>query len=469
MSQLTPHTRILETLHDLRRYALQKARPGMEIGLIYHEEDSALMRFANSAISLNTREHLIRLEITAQQGRQRASYELITDLSQQEAMRAGVDTAIELAQHAQPLTYQPSVPVYAESFHDESAYDPELAQMENADCLAFVNQAAAGLETDEVRLAGIFSHGATTHAMLYTTSEHAQFFRFSDAQVSLTLAHNRLKWEVIAEASAQRRSDLDAARLHQELKLLWQHMQDDPHFQLPLGRYEVVFGPAAIAAMLEVMSWIGFDGGIMKRGFSFLRPEQIGQKVFSEQFSLADDPSRRETFPFRRDRYGMRRERFPIVEQGVFRGFLWGQDDADEFGAQPTGHSVPRLSLALAPGEQGLTSLADLIANPAAQDRLYIPYLHYMNIVNPSQGVITASSRFGTLLLRSDGSVAAPYNVRLTPSLLEVFGEKLSWLSQAQVAYNTSSSYGRRNPSAVVTPSLMAAADLEVTFANESF
>ena len=30
----------------------------------YHEEDSYLMRFANSAISLNTNEHLIRLEIT---------------------------------------------------------------------------------------------------------------------------------------------------------------------------------------------------------------------------------------------------------------------------------------------------------------------------------------------------------------------------------------------------------------------
>ena len=41
----------------------------------YHEEDSYLMRFANSAISLNTNEHLIRLEITAYDGRKRASYE----------------------------------------------------------------------------------------------------------------------------------------------------------------------------------------------------------------------------------------------------------------------------------------------------------------------------------------------------------------------------------------------------------
>ena len=52
---------ILQTLSDLRAYALAK---GYEVELFYHEEDSYLMRFANSAISLNTNEHLIRLEIT---------------------------------------------------------------------------------------------------------------------------------------------------------------------------------------------------------------------------------------------------------------------------------------------------------------------------------------------------------------------------------------------------------------------
>ena len=56
------------------------------------------MRFANSAISLNTNEHLLRLEITAYQGRQRASYELITDLSKLDEMKQGVDIAAEMAQ-----------------------------------------------------------------------------------------------------------------------------------------------------------------------------------------------------------------------------------------------------------------------------------------------------------------------------------------------------------------------------------
>ena len=92
-----------------------------------------------------------------------------------------------------------------------------------------------------------------------------------------------------------------------------------------------------------------------------------------------------------------------------------------------------------------------------------------MNIVNPSKGIITASSRFGTLLLKSDGSVVTPYNVRMTQSLLDIFGEKVSWFSQNTVPYNTSQSYGSRNPTAVIVPKFMRVNDLEISHSNPSF
>ena len=117
---------IIETLRTLRSYALQQ---GYEIGLLYHEEDSYLMRFANSAISLNTNEHLIRLEVTAYEGRKRAGYELVTDLSQLDEMKRAIDIAVEMAQHSQPLIYQPTIPVYQADFVDEAGYDPALAAL----------------------------------------------------------------------------------------------------------------------------------------------------------------------------------------------------------------------------------------------------------------------------------------------------------------------------------------------------
>ncbi|NIV38960.1 MAG: hypothetical protein GWN58_58940, partial [Anaerolineae bacterium] len=89
--------RILRTLDQLRAYAQGK---GYEIALLYHEEDSYLMRFANSAISLNTNEHLIRLEITAYSGRKRASYTLITDPDRLDAMKESIDMVAGMVEHS---------------------------------------------------------------------------------------------------------------------------------------------------------------------------------------------------------------------------------------------------------------------------------------------------------------------------------------------------------------------------------
>jgi PmbA protein len=459
--------RILQTLRDLRKYALDK---GYEVTLFYHEEDSYLMRFANSSISLNTNEHLIRLDITAYSGKKRASYELITDLGKLDEMRQGVDIAAEMVQHAQPLNYQPTVPVFAESLADDSGYDAALAEISNEERLQYFNTAAAGLETEAVKLSGIFSCGANIIAQIDTRSEHTQYFKTSDAQVTTVLAHSTLKWEVTAEQSARKKSDLDPSALRKELAFLLEHYQTDVPQQIPLGSYDIVFGSAATAEMLGFMNWIGFNGGSVKRGFSFLGEDKVGQKVFSDKFTLIDDPTRLETFPFKNDFTGITRKPFPIFQNGVFQGFTWFQDDADEFGAKATGHTVGHKSLVLSGGDRkDVDSLQDLVNLPREKDILYIPFLHYMNIVNPSKGIITGSSRFGALLLKQDGSVAVPYNVRLTQSLLDIFGDKVAWLSQATVPYNTSQSYGARNPTAIIVPKFIRVNDLEISHSNSSY
>jgi len=457
---------IIQTLQDLRRYALGK---GFEVDLFYHEEDSYLMRFANSAISLNTNEHLIRLDITAYSGRQRANYALITDLEKIDEIKNGIDTAAAMAEHAQPLNYQPTIPAFTESFADESGFDPALAGLTNAKKLAFFNQAVKGLETGEIKLSGILSSGTNTLAHIMTRSEHTQYFKTSDAQVTVVLSHARLKWEVTAEQSAQKKTDLEPTRLEQELAFLMDHYQSDTPQQIPLGSYDIVFGSAAIAEMLHFMNWIAFNGGSLKRGFSFISEDQVGKKVFSEHFSLLDDPERLETYPFKRDLTGIERKQWPIFDKGVFQGFLWYQDDADEFGAKPTGHTVLHKSLVLCGGDKEVGSLEELVRLPRDKDLLYIPLLHYMNIVNPTKGIITGSSRFGALLLKKDGSVAIPYNVRLTHSLLDIFGDKLAWLSKSIIPYNNSQSYGARNPTAMLIPRFMQVNGLEISHSNSSY
>jgi len=130
---------------------------------------------------------------------------------------------------------------------------------------------------------------------------------------------------------------------------------------------------------------------------------------------------------------------------------------------------VMHKSLVLSGGDRVVNSLEELVTQPREKDTLYIPFLHYMNIVNPSKGIITASSRFGALLLRKGGSVAVPYNVRVTQSLLDLFGDKVAWMSKVQVANNTSMSYGARNPTAVIVPRFVQVNDIEISHSNSSY
>lgn len=458
--------KILQTLADLRAYATQK---GIEATFFYHEEDSYLMRFANSAISLNTNEHLICSEITAYEGRKRASYGLITDLGKLDEMKQGVDIAGEMVKHAQPLNYDPTVPAYQESFADESGFDPALASLSNEERLAYFNRVAGTLETDDIKLGGIFSSGSNIVAAANTRSEHSIYIKTSDAQVTAVLSHAKLKWEVIAEQSAWQKSDLTPEALHDDLAFLLERYQNDAPQQISLGRYDIVFGPAATGDLLSILNWIGFSGGALKRGFSCLREDQVGQKVFTDKFTLLDEPARLETFPNKIDLMGIKRSTFPLIENGVFKGFTWYQDDADEFGAQPTGHTVMHKSLWLKPGDFPAATLRELVAQPRDNDILYIPYLHYMNLVNPSKGVVTASSRFGALLLKKDGSIVVPYNVRVTQSLFDIFGDKVAWMSKAETVNNTSSSYGARNPTSVILPTFIRVNDLEISHSNSSY
>ena len=457
---------VIDLLHQLRQAALKRDLKAL---ISYHEEDSYLMRFANSAISLNTNEHLISLDFIAFDGRKKVSYSMIVDPADFASMEKGLDTLKEMLPHAQALTYDPTFPVYERDVVDERSFDPALAALTNEERLAYFNALSEGLENDDIKLSGIFSSGTTTTAQISTANEHTQYFRVTDAQVTAVLSSESLKWEVNAEQSAQKKSDLDAQGLHADLALLVQHYLQDQAVQLPVGKYTVVLGPAATAELINIMSYYGMTGAALMQGYSYLKEEDQGKLLFSEKMSLMDDPREVVTYAQEADRFGLQRKPFPLVSEGHFQAFMWDQDTADEFGKTATGHDVSRASLVMDGGDAPFATLKDLLEMPRDEDILYIPYIHYMNVVNPTQGMITGSSRFGALVLKKDGSVQVPYNVRLTQRFYDFFGERVQWMSQQQVAYNVSSSYGRRDPTALKIPRFVCVKEIEISHSNPSY
>ncbi len=101
-----------------------------------------------------------------------------------------------------------------------------------------------------------------------------------------------MKWEVNAEQSAQKKSDLDPEGLHEDLALLVKHYQEDQAVQLPVGNYTVVLGPRSNCGTKHDDGILRYDGGAgLQTRLFFLEGRRPGGKlIFSEKISLTDDP-----------------------------------------------------------------------------------------------------------------------------------------------------------------------------------
>lgn len=457
---------VIEKLRSLRDYALTL---GVPVRIDWSAEDSHMVRYANSAVSLNSHEDISRLQVTAYGDHKQTSTSLTAGYEDQEAMKAAIDKAVAMLPFASPMSYQPTIPKIQETTVSEDSFDPAVQALTNEEIIDFVNQATLGLETEDILLSGNYSSGMAEMATITTESPHLVYWRSSDIGVSLVLASEKRKWEINAEQFGYRKEDMDPQELHDRLAWLSDLYRTRPEVRVPEGPIQVVLGPAAIAEYLGFLSWVGYSGGSMKRGFGMFKEKDLGQKVMSDQFTLIEDPSLKEAYAQPVDAYGRKREKRAIFDQGKLTGFLWPQQAADEFQEEPTGHDISNESILLQGGTMEVKNIQDLATRPRDRDILYVPFLHYANIVNPTEGLVTGVSRFGALLLKADGSIELPYNVRFTERLDDIFGDKLLWLAKDTVAYGTSTHYYGRDPYATIVPALAAFQDMKVEISNESF
>lgn len=457
---------VIEKLRYLRDYALTL---GVPVRIDWSAEDSHMVRYANSAVSLNSKEEITRLQVTAYGDHKLASTRLTVDENDLEAMKAAIDKAVAMLPFASSMTYQPSIPDIQETTVSEDSYDPAIEKLTNEEIIAFVDEAVEGLETDDILLSGNFSSGWAESATISTKSPELVYWRASDVGVSLVLASEKRKWEINAEQFVYRKEAMDAKALHQRLAWLAGLYNTKPETRMPEGPCRVVLGPAATAEYLNFLDWVGYSGGSMKRGFGMFKERDLGRKVMSDQFTLVEDPGLVETFARPVDAYGRSREKRALFDKGVLTGFIWNQQSADEFQKEPTGHDVSNTSIRLEGGCMEVSTIQELAQMDRDQDILYVPYLHYANIVNPTEGLVTGVSRFGALLLKKDGSIELPYNVRFTERLDRLFGDKLLWLAKAVVPYGSSTHYYGRDPYATLVPALACFDGVTVEISNESF
>ena len=119
----------------------------------------------------------------------------------------------------------------------------------------------------------------------------------------------------------------------------------------------------------------------------------------------------------------MPRQRVSLIEQGVFTGVVHDRRTAAIAGVSSTGHALPQpstagplpLNLVM---EAGDATLADLVHSTPRG--ILVTRLHYTNVMDPLNLVLTGMTRDGTFLIEN-GRVTKPVrNLRFTESAVRL-------------------------------------------------
>jgi len=190
------------------------------------------------------------------------------------------------------------------------------------------------------------------------------------------------------------------------------------------GEYTVILEENAVADMLGLLGYLGFDALSVQEGRSFMNG-RFGEKITGDNITIWDDgyDTRGLMLPF--DYEGVPKQHVTLIDRGIAKGVVYDSFTAGrEEGKVSTGHSLPApntwgpvaVNLFMAPGQ---ATKEEMLAS--TEQGIWVTRFHYTNPLHPVKTVITGMTRDGTFLIE-DGQITRPLkNLRFTQSILEAF------------------------------------------------
>jgi len=438
------------TALDLARATLEATREEAEA--VVQVERSGLARFAGSEVHQPTliENAVVTLRIVRDGRTGMATTNKVDD----EGLAALARRAAEAADSAPhddrfPGLAPPAEPAKVDGYDEETA---SLGPDEQA------RRAADAIDADgDLPVYGFFTSGVSDLAIASSTGLSVGQ-QMTDATALVVAADDA--GSGYAERTGWRAGSIDPAAVTRAAAEKAERTKNAT--ELEAGVYRAVLEPYAFAELLQYFSYdsLGALGLLEERSYF---TGQLGQKVFDEKISIADDALDPRGFPKGFDFEGTPKQRVQLVEHGVARGVVWDRATAAQAGngAQSTGHAPPIESrdwgplpyaLSVAPGEAAsVEELADLV-----EDGIYITRLHYLGVVHPRQGVVTGMTRDGTFRIR-EGKVVEPLvNLRFTVAIPDFLREVYGLTSEPTLV-NSQTFYGERYPYGVMVPAVASA------------
>jgi PmbA protein len=438
---------VAERALELADRALRAAQAD-EADAVAQVERSGFARFAASEVHQPT---LIRDEtVTLRVVRDGKVGCAVTNRTDDEGLRDAAARAAEAADSARPdpdyAGLQPPVEVpEVEGFDDETAALTPEAQ---------AAAASAAIEAaPDYGLYGYFTSGVTEIAVSSTTG-HTVSQTVTDASV-LAIAASQDE-SGYAEATSWKAGELDPAAVAREAAV--KAARTTGAGELEAGTHSAVLEPYAFSELLWYFGFTSLGALPCLEGRSYLSG-RLGDRLFHESFTLADDGLDPRGLPKAFDLEGAPKQRVTLVERGRAKDVVWDRRTAKraEDGRSSTGHAlsppaqgfgpVP-LNLSVAGGDATREELVERVG-----EGIYVTRLHYLGVVDPREGVITGMTRDGTFRIEG-GRVTKPLvNLRFTTSFPKLV-ERLLGLGNDVELVNRSDFYDERYPFGTLVPSV---------------
>ncbi len=188
------------------------------------------------------------------------------------------------------------------------------------------------------------------------------------------------------------------------------------------GEYEVVLKPYATADILQMLSYLSFNGKAAEEGRSYIKLK-MGSPVASPLVTIYDDGLDPAGLPLPFDFEGEPKKKVFFIKEGIASGLVYDSHTAKKAGVNPTGHSLPSteahfgaipLNLFMDSGDY---SLEDMIKS--VKKGIFVTRFHYVNPIDPVRVISTGMTRDGTFLIENGKVVKPVKNLRFTQPFFE--------------------------------------------------
>jgi predicted Zn-dependent protease len=196
------------------------------------------------------------------------------------------------------------------------------------------------------------------------------------------------------------------------------------------GTCRVLLRPQAVIHLVATFGYAALGAAGYAKGTTAVAG-RMGERVVNELLTLTDDGNDPDGLPSGFDVEGSARRRTPLIERGVLTGVVSNLEYADVTGGVSTGHGVPfgwRFGALPSPSHlllaEGDATEDELLTELG--EGLVVSRLDYLRVLHPKDTLVTGTTRDGTYWVRDGRVVAVHPSVRLTFRMNEVLDAVLA-------------------------------------------